>query len=116
MNRITRLSLIATMLLSTTVLGVLGYHAMYPELPPSVPPPEAKSEPPKPKEPKPNPYYQELQANLDRHERYCLQLGKESTIVLSNQNQNESRAKDCWNLVKLEREYVTNYPTKTIID
>jgi hypothetical protein len=119
MNRATRLSLIAVMLLATSALGIMGYKAMHPELPPipePVPHPPPQTVYPEPKEPKPNPYYLELQANLDRHERRCLELGKQSIIVLDakSQTQAEQQARDCWNLVKTEREYVTNFPAKTI--
>jgi hypothetical protein len=126
MNRTTRLSLIAVMLLATTALGIIGYKAMYPD----VPPPPPKEEPvkdhpppqivyPEPKEPQPNPEYVRLQTNLKQHEQHCLQLGRESmtpTIVLDAKNQTnfDQRVQACWNLVKIEREYVTNFPAKTI--
>jgi hypothetical protein len=123
MNRTTRLSLIAVMLLATTALGIIGYKAMYPD----VPPPPPKEEPvkdhpppqivyPEPKEPQPNPYYQKLVADLEHHEQHCLALGKQSTIVLEakSQTQAEQQARECWNLVKIEREYVKDFPAKTI--
>jgi len=117
MNRTTRLSLIAVMLLSATALGIMGYKAMYPDLPPA-PEPVKEAQPliPKPSQPKPNPYYQKLVVDLDRHERHCLQLGKQSVIVVEpkSQTQAEQQARECWNLVKIEREYVTNFPAKTI--
>jgi hypothetical protein len=119
MNRVTRLSLIAVMLLATSALGILGYKAMNPPPTPDpvqLPHPPPQTVYPEPKEPKPNPYYLELQANLDRHERRCLELGKQSVIVLEakSQTQAEQQARECWNLVKIEREYVTNFPAKTI--
>jgi hypothetical protein len=120
MNRATRLSLIAVMLLATSALGIIGYKSMYPDLPSpppvQIPHPPPQTVYPEPKEPKPNPYYLELQANLDRHERRCLELGKQSIIILDakSQTQAEQQARECWNLVKTEREYVTNFSAKTI--
>jgi hypothetical protein len=124
MNRATRLSLIAVMFLATTALGIIGYKAMYPDLPPP-PPKEQPDHPPpqivypQPKEPQPNPEYAKLQADLKRHEEHCLQLGREAmtpTIVLDAKNQAnfDQRTQACWNLVKIEKEYVTNFPAKTI--
>src|SRR5262249_40061052 len=105
MNRPTRLSLIAVMLLATTALGTMGYKAMDPDFPPAPEPvkeAQPQPQPLKPSEPKPNPYYQRLVADLDRHERHCLQLGKQSVIVLEakSQTQAEQQARECWNLVK----------------
>jgi len=119
MNRATRLSLIAVMLLATTALGTIGYKTMYPDLPPApapAPEPVKEAQPPKPPEPKPNPYYQKLVVDLERHERHCLELGKQSVIVLEakSQTQAEQQARECWNLVKIEREYVKDFPAKTI--
>jgi len=116
MNRATRLSLIAVMLLATTALGTIGYKTMYPDLPPA-PVKETYSPPPvpKPSEPKLNPEYQKLLADLDQHERRCLALVKQATILLpQSQNQAEQRVRECWNLVEIERKYVTNYPNKEI--
>ena len=116
MNRATRLSLIAVMLLAASALGIMGWNAMNPSQPtvsiPEPPPPVQ----PRPVQPRPNPEYEKLQADLDQHERRCLQLVKQATIVLSSQSQSqaEQRVKECWNLVKIEREYVTNFPAKTI--
>jgi hypothetical protein len=116
MNRATRLSLIAVMLLATSAFGIMGWNAMHPSQPtvsiPEPPPPVQ----PRPVQPRPNPEYEKLQADLDQHERRCLQLVKQATIVLSSQSQSqvEQRVKECWNLVKIEREYVTNFPAKTI--
>ena len=117
MNRTTRLSLIAVMLLATTALGTMAYKAIYPDLPPAPEPvKEAHPPPQKPSEPKPNPYYQKLVVDLERHERHCLELGKQSVIVLEakSQTQAEQQARECWNLVKIEREYVKDFPAKTI--
>ena len=116
MNRTTRLSLIAVMLLSTSALGIMGYNAMHPAVTPPSPshPPPQPIEMPEPAGPKPNPRHQQLQADLERHERHCLQLGKQSTIVVQNQTQIAQRVQGCWTLVKAEREYVTNFPAKTI--
>jgi hypothetical protein len=74
---------------------------------------------PAPTEPQPNPEYVKLQADLKQHEQHCLQLGKESMapiIVLDAKSQTnfDQRTQACWNLVKIEREYVTNFPAKTI--
>jgi hypothetical protein len=117
MNRATRLSLIAVMLLATTALGTIGYKTMYPDLPPA-PVKETHSPPPapKPSEPKPNPEYQKLLADLDQHERRCLQLVKQATILLNSQSQSqaEQRVRECWNLVEIERKYVKDFPAKTI--
>jgi len=116
MSRTTRLSLIAVMLLATTALGIMGWNAMHP----AQPEPELRIRPqpveiPEPKEPKPNPYYQKLQADLEHHEKHCLMLSKQSTIVYSSQNHPaQQQVTECWNLVKIEKEYVTNYPNKTI--
>ena len=116
MNRATRLSLIAVMLLAASALGIMGWNAMNPSQPtvsiPEPPPPVQ----PRPVQPRPNPEYEKLQADLDQHERRCLQLVKQATIVLSSQSQSqaEQRVKECWNLVKIEREYVINFPAKTI--
>jgi hypothetical protein len=121
MNRTTRLSLIAVMLLATSALGILGWNAMHPPQPASAPP---SHPPPQPIEifedkPRPNPEYEKLQADLKEHERRCLLLVKQATIVLPSQNQNnqspaEQRVKECRNLVEIEREYVKNFPAKTI--
>jgi hypothetical protein len=118
MNRTTRLSLIAVMLFATTALGILGWNAMHPPqiaAPPAHPPPQP-IEIPEPAGPKPNPDYVRLQADLEQHEKHCLKLGKQATIVLSSQNQSqvEQRVRECWNLVKIEREYVKDFPAKTI--
>jgi hypothetical protein len=118
MNRTTRLSLIAVMLLATSALGIIGYKAMHPELPPATPELPAPPPPPQtaaPKQPLPNPYYQKLVANLDQHERYCLQLGNEAMTVLdAKTTERGQRSRDCWSLVNTEREYVKNFPAKTI--
>jgi len=121
MNRTTRLSLIAVMLLATTALGIIGYKAMYPDLPPPPPKEEPNHPPPQivypePKEPLPNPEYIKLQVELKLHEQRCWQMGKETVIVLESKSQTNlnQRIQDCWNLVKIEREYATNFPAKTI--
>jgi len=118
MNRATRLSLIAVMLLATTALGTIGYKTMYPDLPPAAAPapePVKEAQPPKPPEPKPNPYYEKLKADLERHERHCLELGRPIIVLdAKNRAQVEQQARECWNAVKIEREYVTNFPAKTI--
>jgi hypothetical protein len=121
MNRATRLSLIAVMLLAATALGAMAYKAIYPDLPPAPEPVKEAHPPPRtlipePSEPKPNPYYQKLVVDLERHERHCLELGKQSVIVLEakSQTQAERQARECWNLVKIEREYVKDFPAKTI--
>ena len=66
--------------------------------------------------PRPNPEYEKLQADLKDHERRCLQLVKQATIVLSSQSQSqaEQRVKECWNFVEIERKYVKDFPAKTI--
>jgi hypothetical protein len=119
MNRTIRLSLIAVMLLATFMLGILGWNAMYPSLPPPSEPPGPSHPPPQPveiPEPRLNPEYEKLQADLEAHERRCLQLVKQATILLPSQSQNpaEQRVKECRNLVEIEREYVKNFPAKTI--
>ena len=104
------------MLLATTALGIMGWNAMHPSQPtvsiPEPPPPVQ----PRPVQPRPNPEYEKLQADLDQHERRCLQLVKQATILLNPQSQSqaEQRVKECWNLVEIERKYVTNYPNKEI--
>jgi hypothetical protein len=107
------------MLLATSALGIIGYKAMYPDLPPPpvpIPHPPPQTVYPEPKEPKPNPYYQKLVADLDRHERRCWELGKQSIIILdaASQKQADQQSRECWNLVKIEREYVKDFPAKTI--
>ena len=119
MNRATRLSLIAVMLLATSALGILGWNAMHPPQPAPEPAPVSAPVPvpaPTPTQPRPNPEYEKLQADLDKHERRCLQLVKQATILLNSQSQSqaEQRVKECWNLVKIEQEYVKNFPAKTI--
>jgi hypothetical protein len=116
MNRTTRLSLIAVMLLATSALGIIGYKSMYPDLPP----PEPKSEPKivrrvpirpmpaKPKEPIANPYYIKLRDNLAQHEQRCLELGR---IIAS---ESEKHAQECWSLVRVEKDYVGNYEPKQV--
>src|SRR5262245_51311031 len=105
MNRITRLSLIAVMLLATSALGILGWNAMHPSQPAPEPAPVSAPVPaPTPAQPRPNPEYEKLQADLKEHERRCLLLVKQATIVLPSQNQNnqspaEQRVKECRNLV-----------------
>jgi hypothetical protein len=114
MNRATRLSLIAVMLLSASVLGILGWNAMYPVEPKQEPKQEVKQEPAQPRS---NPEYEKLKADLEQHERRCLQIAKQATIVLpgpQNQSQVEQRVKECWNLVEIERKYVKDFPAKTI--
>jgi hypothetical protein len=117
MNRTTRLSLIAVMLLATSALGILSWNVMHPSQPvpaPSHPPPQPVEIPED--KPRPNPYYQQLEVDLEQHERRCLQLVKQATIILNSQSQSqaEQRVKECWNLVKIEREYVKDFPAKTI--
>jgi len=119
MNRATRLSLIAVMLLATTALGSIAYKSMYPDQPP--PPPKTSTEEarPKPSEPKPNPEYQKLLADLKTHEQHCLWLSKQATILLPpSQSQGQSvaelRLRECQNLTKVERQYVENFPDKTL--
>jgi hypothetical protein len=121
MNRTTRLSIIAVMLLSASALGIMGWNAMHPPQPAPEPEPiwHAPSQPVEIPEPRLNPEYEKLQADLEAHERRCLQLVKQATIVLPSQNQNnqsqaEQRVKECWNLVKIEQDYVKNFPAKTI--
>jgi hypothetical protein len=118
MNRTMRLSLIAVMLFASTALGIIGWNAMQPPL---LAPEPALHAPPQPVEipedkPRPNPEYKRLEADLNQHERRCLQLVKQATILLSPQSQSqaEQRVKECWNLVKIEQEYVKNFPAKTI--
>jgi hypothetical protein len=120
MNRTTRLSIIAVMLLATSALGIISWTVMHPPLPPE----PALHAPPQPMEipedkSRPNPEYKKLEADLKEHERRCLLLVKQATIVLPSQNQNnqspaEQRVKECRNLVEIEREYVKNFPAKTI--
>ena len=117
MNRTTRLSIIAVMLLATTALGIMGWNAMHPSQPAPAPAPVSAPVPvPTSTQPRPNPEYEKLQADLDQHERRCLQLVKQATILLNPQSQSqaEQRVKECWNLVEIERKYVTNYPNKEI--
>ena len=116
MNRTTRLSIIAVMLLATTALGIMGWNAMHPSQPAPEQPKSAPVATPTPTQPRPNPDYEKLQADLDKHERRCLQLVKQATILLNPQSQSqaEQRVKECWNLVEIERKYVTNYPNKEI--
>jgi hypothetical protein len=113
MNRTTRLSLIAVMLLATSALGIMGWNAMHPSQPAPEPAPVSA---PTPTQPRPNPEYEKLQADLNAHERRCLQLVKQATIVLNPQSQSqaEQRVKECWNLVEIERKYVKDFPAKTI--
>jgi hypothetical protein len=125
MNRTTRLSLIAVMLLAATALGVIAYTAMNP---PTLPPPpkeEPQQPPPQPavypEAPRPNPVYVELQVNFERHQQHCLQLGSmqmEAVIVLDSKSQSQTtadqRVKECWSLLEIERKYVENFPAKTI--
>jgi hypothetical protein len=121
MNRLTRLSMIIVLALATTALGIMGWNAMHPS-PTSEPVLHA---PPQPVEipeasPRPNPEFEKLQADLSQHERRCLQLVKQATILLNAQSQNQSqsqaeqRVKECWNLVKIEQDYVKNFSAKTI--
>jgi hypothetical protein len=120
MNRTMRLSLIAVMLFATTALGIIGWNAMHPPLPPPLEPPGPSHPPPQPveiPEPRSNPEYERLQADLEAHEQRCLQLVKQATILLPSQNNQspaEQRVKECRNLVEIEREYVKNFPAKTI--
>ena len=118
MNRATRLSLIAVMLLASSALGILGWRAMHPtEVKQEQKQEEQKQEPKQePAQPRPNPEYEQLKADLDQHERRCLQLAKQAVIIISpqSQSQTEQRVKECWNLVEIERKYVTNYPNKEI--
>jgi hypothetical protein len=123
MNRTTRLSLIAVMLLATTALGIVGYNAMRPPAPPPEPKEEPRLPPPQPavypEAPRPNPVYVELQVNFERHQQHCLQLGSmqmEAVIVLDSKSQTafEQRIRECWNLLEIERKYVENFPAKTI--
>jgi hypothetical protein len=123
MNRATRLSLIAVMLLATTALGIVGYNAMRPPAPPPEPKEEPRLPPPQPavypEAPRPNPVYVELQVNFERHQQHCLQLGSmqmEAVIVLDSKSQTafEQRIRECWNLLEIERKYVENFPAKTI--
>jgi hypothetical protein len=53
---------------------------------------------------------------MDKHERRCLQLVKQATILLNSQSQSqvEQRVRECWNLVEIERKYVKDFPAKTI--
>jgi hypothetical protein len=123
MNRATRLSLIAVMLLATTALGIVGYNTMRPPAPPPEPKEEPRLPPPQPavypEAPKMNPVYLELQVNFERHQQHCLQLGSmqmEAVIVLDSKSQTtfEQRIRECWNLLEIERKYVENFPAKTI--
>ena len=119
MNRGTRLALIAVMLLATSALGIMGWNVMHPFQPTPEPAPALTPAPapaPTPAQPRPNPDYENLQADLDKHERRCLQLVKQATILLNSQSQSqaEQRVKECWNLVKIEQEYVKNFPAKTV--
>lgn len=120
MNRATRLSLIAVMLLATTALGIISYKSMYPDQPVQEQKQEVKQEPAKPAQPRPNPEYEKLKADLEQHDRHCLQLTKQATILLGSQNQNqgrgqaEQRVTECRNLVEIERKYVENFPNKEI--
>ena len=116
MNRTTRLSIIAVMLLATTALGIMGWNAMHPSQPAPEQPKSAPVPTPTPTQPRPNPDYEKLQADLDKHERRCLQLVKQAIIVLPSQNQSrvEQQVKECWNLVEIERKYVKDFPAKTI--
>jgi hypothetical protein len=120
MNRITRLSMIAVMLLATTALGIMGWNAMHPkqEEPKKEEPPVISL--PAPAKPKANPEYERLKADLEQHEKHCLKLAKQATILLGSQNQNQSRGQaeqrvtECRNLVEIERKYVENFPEKEI--
>src|SRR5689334_4187650 len=101
MNRTTRLSVIAVLLLSTTALGIMGWNAMHPSQPTPEPAPALSPAPaPTPAQPRPNPEYEKLQADLDKHERRCLHLVKQATILLNSQSQSqtEQRVRECWNL------------------
>src|SRR5262249_24713751 len=117
MSRTTRLLLIAVLALASTALGIIGWNAMHPSQPTPEPAPAVTPAPaPTPAQPRPNPDYEKLQADLDKHERRCLQLVKQATSLLNSQSQSqaEQRVKECWNLVKIEQEYVKNFPAKTI--
>jgi hypothetical protein len=119
MNRVTRLSMIAVMALSTTALGILGWNAMYPRQP-VVEQPKLDHPPPQPIEipdttPKPNPEYVKLQEDLKKHEQHCLALSKQTTIIVRPQSQTgDQSVQTCWNLVKVEKDYVEKFPDKTI--
>ena len=105
------------MLLATTALGIMGWNAMHPSQPAPDPVPKSAPAPtPTPTQPRPNPDYEKLQADLDKHERRCLQLVKQATILLNSQSQGqvEQRVRECWNLVEIERKYVKDFPAKTI--
>ena len=114
MSRTTRLSLIVVMFLATSALGILGWNAMHP--PQLAPEPGPAPAPAPAPQPRPNPEYERLQADLDQHERRCLQLVKQAVIIISPQSQSqvEQRVKECWNLVEIERKYVKDFPAKTI--
>jgi hypothetical protein len=114
MNRATRLSLIAVMLLSTSMLGILGWNAMHPAQPEPKQEP-TKQEQPAPAQPRSNPEFEKLQADLVAHERHCVQLAKQATILVSQgQSQAKQRVEECRTLVEIERKYVENFPAKTI--
>ena len=104
------------MLLATTALGIMGWNAMHPSQPAPEQPKSAPVATPTPTQPRPNPEYEKLQADLDQHERRCLQLVKQATILLNSQSQSqvEQRVRECWNLVEIERKYVKDFPAKTI--
>jgi hypothetical protein len=108
--------MIAVMLLATTALGIIAYNNMYPaQQEQKKDDPPVVISPPVPAKPKPNPEYEQFKAELEQHEKHCLKLGKQATIVLSSQSQSQAqRVKECWDLVKIEREYVKDFPAKTI--
>jgi|SRR5262245_27744241 len=116
MNRATRLSLIAVMLLATTALGILSYKSMFPDAPEPKRQEESKREEPPLRQPQRNPEYTKLENDLKAHERRCLDLAKQATIILPSPilSAAQQRVKECQELLKIERDYVTNFPDKTI--
>jgi hypothetical protein len=105
------------MLLATTALGIMSYNAMHPaQQEQKKDDPPVVISPPVPAKPQPNPEYEQLKAELEQHEKHCLKLGKQATIIRGPQSQSqaEQRVRECWNLVKIEREYVKDFPAKTI--
>jgi hypothetical protein len=120
MNRTTRLSVITVMLLATTALGIMGWNAMHPKQEEPKKEEPAPISMPVPAKPKPNPEYERLKAELEQHDKRCLQLAKQATILLGSQNQNQGRGQaeqrltECRNLADIERKYVENFPAKTI--
>src|SRR5262249_43573562 len=101
---------------ATSALGILGWNAMHPpQLAPEPGPAPAPAPAPAP-QPRPNPEYDRLQADLDQHERRCLQLVKQAVIIISPQNQSqvEQRVKERWNLFGMDGKSVRAFPAKTI--